>query len=114
MNESMHEHMDLMEEHATSNVDGCPMDGMPSEDPQLDENTNLLFREHRHLFVEYSTAESGDRELHLYYGDKEIAFDDPELFAFGEGLAKHERFMAREATTWGSGYEGARDARFRR
>jgi hypothetical protein len=77
--------------------------GMP-----LTEDTKLLFLQHRRLFVEYSTTASGERELHLYYGDKEISFDDPELFAFGEGLAKHEQFQAREVIAWGTGYEWTR------
>ncbi|MBS0150852.1 MAG: hypothetical protein JSR31_07910 [Nitrospira sp.] len=108
MNESMQEHMGLLDERETAAVDGCPVKGKSSERPQLSEDTNLLFLQHRRLYVEYSTAESGERELHLYYGEKEIAFDDPELFAFGEGLAKHERFLARDTTTWGTGYEWAR------
>ncbi len=108
MNESMHEHLSLLDAHATSAVDGCPVGRMSSESLELCEDTNLLFLQHRRLFVEYSTTESGERELHLYHGEKEIAFDDPELFSFGEGLAKHERFLAREATTWGTGYAWSR------
>ena len=108
MNESMHQDLSLMGAHTTVAIDGCPVDEMPSESSQLSEDTNLQFFQHRRLFAEYSTGESGNRELHLYYGKKEIAFDDPTLFAFGEGLAKHEHFIAREATTWGPGYEWAR------
>jgi len=108
MNQSTRDQMGLMDESETVAVDGHPADGMPSKDSRLTGDTNLLFLQHRRLFVEYSTAESGERELHLYYGDKEISFDDPELFGFGEGLAKHERFKAVDATTWGTGYAWTR------
>ena len=50
------------------------------------------------------TAE-GTRELVLFYRDKEISFDEPHLFAFGETLARQKRFRAGEATGWGKGYD---------
>jgi hypothetical protein len=46
----------------------------------------------------------GSPELRLYYGHKEISFDEPELFAFGEALAMQTRFEAGDATRWGGGY----------
>ena len=51
---------------------------------------------------------SGETELHLYYAEKELVFDEPELFAFGEGLAQQARFVAKTATTWGEGYDWPR------
>lgn len=44
------------------------------------------------------------RVLNIYYRDKEISFDEPELFAFGETLAKQTCFRAGDATGWGYGY----------
>ncbi len=63
---------------------------------------------HRRTIVQYATNEDGERELRLYYGDKEISFDEPDLFAFGEAIARTPRFLAREASTWGPGLEWPR------
>ena len=68
----------------------------------------LIFPKHKRVFAQYVTGESGVTELRLYYGDKEISFDEPELFEFGEGLAKQPRFVAGTATTWGPHYEWPR------
>lgn len=65
----------------------------------------LVLPMQKRMVVQYSADESGTRQLHLYYGDKEISLDEPELFAFGEGLANSGRFHAGAATGWGSGYE---------
>ena len=59
---------------------------------------------HRRLVVQYATNDGGRRELRLYHQDKEISFDEPEMFAFGEALARQPRFIASEATAWGTGY----------
>lgn len=67
-----------------------------------------MFPKHRRTVVQYSTGESGVAELHLYYDDKEISFDEPDLFPFGETLAKQARFTAGDATGWGEGYEWPR------
>ena len=68
----------------------------------------LVLPKHKRVFVQYVDGENGARELRLYYGDKEISFDEPELFDFGEGLAKQSRFMAGDATTWGANYDWPR------
>ena len=41
---------------------------------------------HRRMVVQYLPRADGVRQLHLYYGDKEISFDDPAMFPFGEAL----------------------------
>jgi hypothetical protein len=74
----------------------------------LDANDELVFPLHKKAIVQHSVEASGTRELHLYYGDKEISFDEPELFEFGESLAKQPRFIAKTALGWGSGYEWPR------
>jgi hypothetical protein len=66
---------------------------------------DLVVLKHRRMVVQYSTDLAGATELHLYYGDKEITFDEPDLFPFGETLAKQARFTADETTRWGGGYE---------
>ena len=53
----------------------------------------------------YVTNETGARELCLYYGDKEVAFDEERLFAFGEQLMSQPSFIAEAATAWGPGYD---------
>lgn len=68
----------------------------------------LVLPKHKRVFVQYVDGENGARELRLYYGDKEISFDEPELFDFGEGLAKQPRFVAGDATNWGANYEWPR------
>jgi hypothetical protein len=64
----------------------------------------LVLPMHKSMVVQYSTDRSGAPELHLYYGGKEISFDEPELFGFGETLAKQSQFRAGAATAWGPGY----------
>src|SRR5262245_45437882 len=74
----------------------------------LDVDDELVFPEHKRVFTQYETREGGITELHLYYGEKEISFDEPELFNFGEALARHARFSAGSATTWGREYHWPR------
>jgi hypothetical protein len=76
--------------------------------PELTPGDELAFPKHKRMFSQYRATETGARELCLFYGDSEISFDEPELFAFGEGLAKHAQFVAGAAMTWGDGYEWPR------
>lgn len=87
------------------NASSCPMHGMPTQSRVLRASDELIFPQHKRSIVQYSIDESGTKELYIYYGDKEISFDEPELFEFGENLAKHPGFIAGAALNWGSGYE---------
>jgi len=87
---------------------GCPMHARQPQHPALQATDELVFPMHKRAIAQYSTRPDGTRELHLYYGDKEICFDEPELFTFGEQLARHSRFLAITSTTWGTGYEWPR------
>src|SRR4051812_41986520 len=87
---------------------GCPMHAAPAKRAGLSAGDELVFPMHKRAFAQYSTEADGARELHLYYGDKEISFDEPELFAFGEQLARQSRFIAVTSTTWGTGYDWIR------
>jgi len=70
------------------------------------EPTDRLYVPHRkRLSHAYVTTESGGRELCLYYGTKEVVFDDERMFAFGEQLVQQASFIAETATSWGPGYE---------
>jgi hypothetical protein len=65
----------------------------------------LLLPMHKRVVTQYATGEDGATELRLFYGDKEVSFDERELFPFGEHLAKQERFTAGSAAGWGPGYQ---------
>jgi hypothetical protein len=79
-----------------------PMQGDASRRERLDPEDELVFPDHKRVFTHYETREEGATELRLYYGEKEISFDEPQLFKFGEALANHPRFTAGSATKWGS------------
>jgi hypothetical protein len=108
MQESICERMDMNDEVNAMDIVGCPMNAIHPERPTLAADDELVFPHHKRVVAQYATDASGGRELHLYYGEKEISFDEPELFAFGEGLARYERFFARDAVAWGTGYEWPR------
>jgi hypothetical protein len=64
----------------------------------------LVFPLHQLVIAQILKNDAGQDELFLFYGDQQISFDEPELFAFGQTLARQSRFAAGEATTWGTGY----------
>src|SRR5688572_3139439 len=88
--------------------DVCSMDVADNACPVVSQHNDLMIPKHRRMVVQYSTDEADVTELHLYYGVKEISFDEPDLFPFGETLAKQARFTAGDATGWGEGYEWPR------
>src|SRR5262245_35421622 len=86
----------------------CPMHQVEAANADqvvtLEADDELVLPRHKRVFAQYRTSDCGARELHVHCGEKEITFDEPELFAFGEGLAQHARFVAGTATDWGEGY----------
>ncbi len=69
---------------------------------ELQPGDALLLPNRQRMVTQYDrNPETGVRELRLYYGDQEISFDEPELFTFGETLARQSRFLARDALGWG-------------
>ena len=90
---------------AAGNAATCPMDALGQDSVGLGGNDLLMLSMHKRMVVQRATDESGHPELRLYYGPKEISFDEPELFAFGEALAKQSQFRAAAATSWGDGYD---------
>ena len=48
------------------------------------------------------TTEEGGEALHLFFGEKEIIFDEADLLPFGQKLFEVDRFKAAEATAWSS------------
>src|SRR3569623_1381541 len=68
----------------------------------------LVFPNLRRAFSHYSTSENGVSQLNIYYGDKELVFDEHDLFSFGEQLIRAGRFLAGSAMNRGEGYEWPR------
>ena len=75
--------------------------------PKLAATDLLVLPMHKRVVTQYAINATGNRELRLFHGDKEISFDEPELFRFGETLGKQSRFIAGIATTWGEGLSWA-------
>lgn len=67
----------------------------------LHQDDELLFPMSKGAYSQYWEDEETPRELRVYYKDKEIAFDDPAFYAFGETLTKQSRFRAGDALQWG-------------
>lgn len=82
----------------------CPLAAEPSMRAPLSPEDEFYFAKRKRLSSAYLRGEGGQLEFHLYYGNKEVVFDEPELFAFGEALARIPRFTASAAMRWGSGY----------
>jgi hypothetical protein len=108
MDEVMVEAMGSSKEAMSEAASGCPMHAMRTQRTLVNADDELVFPKHKRVVTTYSTNVAGANELHLYYGENEIVFDEPELFAFGEGLTKQSRFVAKTATTWGEGYDWSR------
>lgn len=87
---------------------GCPVRADEDEASPVSACDELVLPHHRRTIVQYAADAAGVTELRLYYGDKEISFDDPDLFAFGEALARTARFTAQDAMRWGGDLEWPR------
>lgn len=82
---------------------------MSSQQPRmLDPTDELTLPLHKRVITQYATNENGDKELRLFYGEKEISFDEPELFTFGEMLGKQAKFLASDSLRWGANYDWQR------
>lgn len=78
------------------------MHAMERQPAALDAGDELVLPMHQRVVTQYGSNDQGARELRLFYADKEISFDEPELFSFGETLAKQSRFVAGNALAWGT------------
>jgi len=72
-----------------------------SSERALHQDDELIFPLSKGAFSQYWEDEQTPRELRVYYRDKEIAFDDPAFWSFGETLIKQSRFRAGDALQWG-------------
>jgi hypothetical protein len=73
---------------------GSTRDGPPRELQHCD---TLIFPLQKSVVRQYVGDPASPTELILFYAYREIAFDDPAQFAFGEALAKQPQFVASEA-----------------
>jgi hypothetical protein len=80
-----------------------PMQEAALIEPPMDPHEMLYVPLRRRFVSEYVTNPEGNRELLIHFGFKEVSFDEPDLFSFGETLIKQDQFMAGSATTWSTG-----------
>lgn len=65
------------------------------------EPSEMLSVPKRRRFVQNRVqSPDGREELHVFYGDREIVFDEPELLPFADQLLARDSFRAEEAMTW--------------
>jgi hypothetical protein len=69
---------------------------------------DLIVRPHAQATAQYVQDAYGMTALRLNYGGKEISFEEPALFGFGETLVRQSRFVASSAMQWGNGYDWPR------
>src|SRR5262249_12485148 len=74
---------------------------------ELQRNEVLCVPKRRRFVHTKVQSPEGQEILHVYYGDKEIVFDEPDLVPFGERLVQTDRFQAEEAMSWSN--EGPHD-----
>jgi hypothetical protein len=61
----------------------------------------LVLPQHQRMVVQQGFDAEGRAELQLFYGDKEVCFDEPELFTFARTLTRQPRFRAADVLAWG-------------
>ncbi len=88
-------------------AEACPVDPPAAGGLGISPDDLLVLPLPKRMVVQRVPGDAGLPELHLFYGPKDVSFDEPEYFAFGERLAQQTRFRAEEATTWGAGYAWA-------
>jgi hypothetical protein len=96
--------MNAITDKTASETGSCPIGAACPATTAVGADDVLALPMQKRMVVQRSTDQSGAPELRLYYGAKEISFDEPELFAFAETLAKQSLFRAGAATSWGNGY----------
>jgi hypothetical protein len=67
---------------------------------ELQPSEVLFIPRRRRLTHSRIKNEDGQEILHLFYGEVELIFDEPDVAPLGEKLMEVERFRAEEAMTW--------------
>jgi hypothetical protein len=70
---------------------------------ELQRGEVLFVPKRRRLVHSKLRSSDGQDVLHVFYGEKEIIFDEPELLPFGDKLIATERFRAEDTMTWSDG-----------
>jgi len=86
----------------------CPFAVAAANAAPLTPTDELLLPLRRRLDAAYAEDEDQKLCFHLYYGDKEVVFDEPDLFPFAEALVQEQRFTGQQAMVWGPGYRWER------
>jgi hypothetical protein len=80
---------------------------------ELQPSEVLFIPKKRRLTHSRLKNEDGQEVLHLFYGELELVFDEPDIAPLGEKLIEVERFRADEAMAWSNdaphGWEKIRD-----
>lgn len=87
-------------------MDTAPAFQFPLGD--LSPGDELILPHHRRAVIQFLQDEAGATALHIFHGDKEIVFDEPDLFGFGQALATQSRFVAGAAASWGCDWARAK------
>ncbi len=66
---------------------------------------DLLCIRYRKRLQHTYTENDGVRELRIFYGAKEVSFDDERMFPFGARLLEQGAFLAGSAASWGPDYD---------
>ena len=82
--------------------------GSVSRASPISPDEQLLLPWHRRMVAQRSSDRDGRPSLRLFHGDKEVSFDEPELFAFGLALGRQPAFLARQALDWAPGLQWPR------
>jgi hypothetical protein len=69
----------------------------------VDPHETLYLPLRRRFMSEYVSTAEGNKALRIFFGFKELIFDEPDLLAFGEALLNQDQFMAGSATAWSAG-----------
>jgi len=69
---------------------------------ELQPSEVLCIPKRRRLTHSRFKNDEGQEVLHLFYGEVELIFDEPDVAPVGEKLMQVERFRAEEAMTWSS------------
>lgn len=75
---------------------------------ELQASEVLCIPKRRRLTHSRIPNEAGQEILHLFYGEVELIFDEPDLAPFGEKLMEVERFSGDEVVSWTSGSDWER------
>ena len=69
----------------------------------FDRGTTLFVPQRRRFTRHTRRRGDGSAEVVVYFGERELCFDEPDLFPFAARLCATDRFVAESATTWSDG-----------